>query len=61
MCDAQRPVSRLRVCERIYDAYDNSWSEVSSWYWAGMLENTKGPWQSMTIARPVSSSLTVEG
>ncbi len=54
---ATRPGNRLHVCERIYDEHGNSWSDVSSWYWAALLGKSKGPWQSMTIARPVSPTL----
>ena len=58
---AQRPGKSLQVCERIYDGNGNSWSDVSSWYWAAMLGKTNGPWQSMTIARPVSAGSARRG
>ncbi|MDH3604730.1 MAG: hypothetical protein OEU26_34425 [Candidatus Tectomicrobia bacterium] len=47
---AQRQGKRLHVCERIYDAHGNSWSDVSSWYWAAILGKTSGPWWASTLA-----------
>lgn len=38
------------VCEQIYDDFENSWSDVSSWYWAAVLNKTAGPWWAVTIA-----------
>lgn len=40
----------LHVCERVSDTDDNSWSDVSSWYWAAVLGNTTGPWWAITVA-----------
>lgn len=48
---AQRGSHRQHVCERIFDDSGNSWSDVSSWYWAAMFGKTTGPWQAMTVAR----------
>jgi hypothetical protein len=50
--DATRQHKRLRVCERIGDGQQRSWSDVSSWYWAAMLQRTEGPWWAMTVAEP---------
>ena len=35
------------VFERIYDQQNNSWTDVSAWYWAALLEKTEGPWWSV--------------
>lgn len=50
--DATRQHKRLRVCERIGDGQQRSWSDVSSWYWAAMLQRTEGPWWAITVAEP---------
>ncbi|MCP4377127.1 MAG: hypothetical protein GY794_13230 [bacterium] len=47
---ADRSGERLRVYERIYDNYGNSWTDVSAWYWAALLGKSRGPWWSVTIA-----------
>jgi hypothetical protein len=39
----------LRVLERIYDEAGNSWTDVSSWYWAALFGKTDGPWWIVTI------------
>ena len=40
----------LRVYERIYDLRGNSWTDVSSWYWAALLGKSEGPWWSVAVA-----------
>lgn len=47
---ASKADERFRVYERIYDQQGNSWTDVSSWYWAAMLGKSEGPWWSVTIA-----------
>jgi hypothetical protein len=50
---AVRKAERLRVYERIYTANGlvaDSWSDVSSWYWAALLGRTRGPWWAVTVA-----------
>lgn len=43
---------RLQVCESIQDSQGQSWSDVSTWYWAAVLGQTHGPWLAITIAEP---------
>jgi hypothetical protein len=43
----------LRVCERIVDAAGQSYTDASSWYWAATLGHSTGPWQALTVARPL--------
>ncbi|MEE9344757.1 MAG: hypothetical protein V3U88_04050 [Methylococcales bacterium] len=50
---AHREGITYKVCERIYDQSGNSWYDVSSWYWAGLLGNTQGPWWAITVAQQV--------
>ncbi len=38
--------SNLVVMELIKDDAGNSWSDVSSWYWAAALKRSEGPWTS---------------
>ncbi len=47
---ATRGNERLRVRERIYAGTGESWSDVSSWYWAALRETSAGPWWAITIA-----------
>lgn len=51
--DAERGGQRLRVCERIVDAQGAGFTDASSWYWAAVLGQSPGPWQAMTVARPL--------
>lgn len=40
----------LRVMERIYSAHgDQSWTDVSTWYWQALLGKTNGPWWAVTV------------
>ncbi len=51
---AEREGLRYRVCERIYDRFDqDSWYDVSSWYWASQLNRTQGPWWTVTVAERI--------
>jgi hypothetical protein len=48
--EAQRGDQTIRVRERIHDSAGNSWTDVSSWYWAALLGKTRGPWWAITVA-----------
>jgi hypothetical protein len=50
--EASRGGQRLRVCERIVDAAGRTFTDTSSWYWAALLEQSRGPWQAITVASP---------
>ncbi|MCA9444293.1 MAG: hypothetical protein KC964_26105 [Candidatus Omnitrophica bacterium] len=39
----------LTVTERVFDAEDRSWPDISSWYWAATLARTNGPWWAVTV------------
>lgn len=41
---------RLLVRERIADGAGGEWSDVSAWYWAVQLGQTRGPWWTVTVA-----------
>jgi hypothetical protein len=47
---ATRGNERLRVRERIYADTGESWTDVSSWYWASVQETSPGPWWAVTVA-----------
>lgn len=47
---ATRGHERLRVRERIYSNTGESWTDVSSWYWASVQETSAGPWWAITVA-----------
>jgi hypothetical protein len=51
--DARRGGTGLRVCERIVDAQGRAFTDASSWYWAALMEQSQGPWQALTVARPL--------
>jgi hypothetical protein len=40
----------MTVCEVIRDEHGASWSDVSAWYWDGMLRASKPPWWSVVVA-----------
>jgi hypothetical protein len=44
---------KLRVCERITDAAGTAFTDTSAWYWAAASGGSKGPWQAVTLARPI--------
>lgn len=50
---AERNGQRLRVCERIEGSDGQSFTDASSWFWAAQLGHAGGPWQAITIARPL--------
>jgi hypothetical protein len=47
--DAQK----LHVCERIVDAEGRAFTDTSAWYWAAASGRSNGPWQAVTLARPI--------
>jgi len=51
--EAQRGSQHLRVCERIVDANGQGFTDTSAWYWAAVMGQSQGPWQAITVARPV--------
>jgi len=50
---ARRGGAGLLVCESIADTNHRSWSDVSGWYWAALLEPSAGPWWAATVAEPL--------
>ncbi|MCI0530252.1 MAG: hypothetical protein L0Y56_22640 [Nitrospira sp.] len=48
--EAIRGTEKFHVCERIYDGAGNTWTDVSTWYWAAFLGKTHGPWWAITVA-----------
>jgi hypothetical protein len=50
---AERQGRRVRVCERIVDADGQAYTDASSWFWAAQLQRSTGPWQAITVARPL--------
>ena len=47
--DAISSNQSLTVRERIYDSKDNTWPDVSSWYWASVFNKESGPWFAVTM------------
>ena len=44
---------KFRVCERIVDAEGAAFTDTSAWYWAAASGQSRGPWQAVTVARPM--------
>lgn len=44
---------RLRVCEHIVDGAGQVFTDTSAWYWAALMGQSQGPWQAITVARPL--------
>ena len=51
--EVDRAGLRLRVCERIADARGRGFTDTSAWYWAATFGQSPGPWQAITVARPL--------
>lgn len=43
----------LRVCERIVGADGSAFTDTSAWYWAAASGRSQGPWEAVTVARPM--------
>lgn len=50
---AVRRGSNVRVCERIAGARGGSWPDISSWYWAALLDPASGPWLAALTVEPL--------
>lgn len=48
--EATRDGRRIRVCERIVDADGRGFTDTSAWYWAALMQSSRGPWQALTVA-----------
>lgn len=44
---------KINVCERIVDAQGTAFTDTSAWYWAAASGQSHGPWQAVTVARPM--------
>jgi hypothetical protein len=38
----------LQVCERIFDAQDKQWTDVSAWYWENLFKQRDNEWWAIT-------------
>ncbi len=54
--EAMKGGEKLSVRERFYDEHGNSWTDVSSWYWSAVLNQTRGPWWALSVAQPIKSN-----
>lgn len=52
---ASKGAQKLEVRERIADGHGGQWSDVSAWYWAAQLGQTRGPWWAITVAKNAGS------
>ena len=44
----------VRVCERIAGSKGANWPDISSWYWAALLDPSSGPWLAALTVEPLS-------
>ncbi len=51
--NAEKEGRTVEVTERIYDREGQSWTDISSWYWAALLGKTRGPWWSDVEIAPI--------
>jgi hypothetical protein len=51
---AVRAGRSVRVCERIAGRGGRSWPDISSWYWAALLDPGSGPWLAALTVEPLS-------
>jgi len=49
--EAKKNGRHLVVCERIFDNLGNAWTDVSSWYWAALMNRTRGTWWALTVVK----------
>jgi len=49
---ATREGAAHEVCEQVQDLEGRRWTDVSAWYWAAVLERSRGPWLVTTAATP---------
>lgn len=47
--EANRKNEHLLIREKITDGSNASWSDVSSWYWAAVMQRTEAPWWATTV------------
>jgi len=55
---AARGDERLRVCERIGERLDDAeeagWTDVSAWFWQAQLRRTASAWWAVTVVTPLA-------
>jgi hypothetical protein len=51
---AMRGGRTVRVCERIANGGGGTWPDISSWYWAALLDPGSGPWLAALTVEPLS-------
>jgi hypothetical protein len=47
---AGRKQDAREVCEQLQDMDGRRWTDVSAWYWAALLERSRGPWLATTAS-----------
>ena len=47
---AERQGQTLTVCESVRSTRGDHWPDVSSWYWAALVQGASGPWWSFVVA-----------
>jgi hypothetical protein len=57
--DATRKQDGREVCEQLQDLEGGRWTDVSAWYWAAVLERSRGPWL-VTTASVTRSSVETD-
>lgn len=49
---ATRKDAAHEICEQLQDLEGQRWTDVSAWYWAAMLQRSRGPWLVTTASTP---------
>lgn len=44
---------RFRVCESIFDAEGQVFTDTSAWYWSAIMNQSVGPWRAVTVVTPM--------
>jgi hypothetical protein len=54
---ADKGNEHFQICEEVRDAQDNSFPEVTAWYWPALTGASQGPWVAATIVefRPTAA------
>lgn len=53
---AERNGQKLQVLERIFDAKQSQWTDVSAWYWETLFKSGKNEWWAVTQVQQLDTS-----
>lgn len=50
---ASKGLDRIRICERLYDTKDRTWSDFDDWLLEAKAARTRPPWWAVAVIEPV--------